>query len=144
MGADIHGVLQVKWNHKEEWETEDYIESERHYLTFSALAGVRNYMDIRPISEPRDLPDGFKVDKSNSHDWRDWRGEQSEWLGDHSHSWLTLDEILEWDGWDQELKFQNDSGTLREYCNLFLAWAEYKKLKHSFPGNIRIVFGFDS
>lgn len=35
--------------------------------------------------------------------------EANPWLGDHSFSWLTLDELLNWDGWDQLV---NDNGII--------------------------------
>jgi hypothetical protein len=32
-------------------------------------------------------------------------GEENEiWMGDHSHSYLTLDEIKQWENWDMKLK----------------------------------------
>jgi hypothetical protein len=87
------------------------------------LAGVRNgrgfagvpYGEaVRPIRQPRGLPADFEVD-DESHpiatlDHMDPRragyrrespelyadGPMAVWMGDHSHSWLTGDEMLAW------------------------------------------------
>jgi hypothetical protein len=64
----------------------------RNYDLFAILAGVRNYNDIQPISEPRGLPDDVcKPIKKESDAW-DCDG--------HSHSYLTLKELLNFD-WEQ-------------------------------------------
>lgn len=60
----------------------------RNYRLFSILADVRNSWDIEPIAEPRGLPEDTTCDF---------------WLGDHSHSWLSLRELIEHD-WDQVFK----------------------------------------
>lgn len=121
MGTDIHGGLYTKLSDGVPWCRVVEIEDKRNYTLFSILAGVRNYHNITPISEPRGLPDWIKP-------IRDWK------FGDHSFSWLTLDEISEWDGWTPDL---------RDRCGIFLAWLEYAKLK-SWGSEGAIVFGFDS
>lgn len=76
----------------------------RNYILFSVLAGVRNGYGfagvkttnpLTPIAEPRGLPADVTVDEC---------GETPDklWLGDHSHSWLTLREIVAYD-WDQTI-----------------------------------------
>lgn len=116
MGCDIHGVWQAKRDGK--WhDVSSMWEQNRHYLLFSWLADVRNgygfagvptYDPIAPIAQPRGLPDGFTVDgdtyRPASADALDprRRGYRSPeeleapeiFMGDHSHSWLTADEIL--------------------------------------------------
>ena len=94
MGTDVHGVWQAKRGGQ--WEKiESKWEQDRHYLLFSWLANVRNgfgfagvptYDPIKPIAEPRGVPEDFnEVEYEEKYDV---------WLGDHSHSWLTADEIL--------------------------------------------------
>lgn len=103
MGADIHGVLQTRFNSADGpkgWWNEGEIEDSRNYLVFSALAGVRNYNDITSISKPRGLPEGVELD---DNDCIKLYGREI-WMGDHSYSWLTTEEILDWDGWDQVVK----------------------------------------
>jgi hypothetical protein len=76
--------------------------SGRNYHLFSILADVRNgfgFAGIRtgegyvPISKPKGFPDDFDVKEVEG----DYGGG---WLGDHSFSWLTLRELLEYD-WNQ-------------------------------------------
>lgn len=117
MGCDIHGVFQRFDPNEEGWfDVESKYEQERHYQLFAVLAGVRNGSGfagiptgdaVVPISEPRGLPDDFVVDE-DSHPISDikymtpWRQKYAEleemeiWMGDHSHSWLSGEEMLEW------------------------------------------------
>jgi hypothetical protein len=106
MGTDIHGVLQAKHSFEgATWFTECRMEDDRNYRLFAALADVRNgsgfagvktHDPITPIAEPRGWPDDFEL-SSITYVTDD------PWLGDHSFSWLTLDEVVNWDGWDQPL-----------------------------------------
>jgi hypothetical protein len=123
MGTDIHGVFQrrtsVGWE-----DVPSLFQRNRHYQLFAVLAGVRNgrgFAGIRtgdpvvPISQPRGLPADFALIDDDLDDPRhpmtkpawdadphskyyepgeDGYGEM--WMGDHSHSWLTADEILRW------------------------------------------------
>lgn len=112
MGTDIHGVLQVKEGDK--WVTKGDIYDWRNYRLFAALADVRNgtgfagvptHVPIDPISEPRGWPDDLDYEEDPDTGWG--RSEDREldgrWLGDHSFSWLSLDEVANWPGWDQQL-----------------------------------------
>lgn len=91
MGTDIHGVFQRHNKETGAWEDiEHKYEMDRHYLLFAVLAGVRNgrcfagvktVEAVAPIAEPRGYPEGFPL---------------AERLGDHSHSWLTGEEMLAW------------------------------------------------
>lgn len=93
MGCDIHGVFQKKTS--EGWEdVETEYEFNRHYYLFATLAGVRNgrgfagiptHSPVVPISEPRGVPDDMEI-------YNDEYG--GNFMGDHSHSWLTGQEIL--------------------------------------------------
>ena len=109
MGCDIHFYVEKKINNK--WQCIDnilpnidfdendehcldfYIESiytNRNYFLFGILAGVRSYCE-EPISEPKGLPDDVSdIIKELSNNYG---------VDGHSHSWLTLKEILDYD-WD--------------------------------------------
>lgn len=131
MGCDIHLYQEQKidgsWKSTDVWSDkykegrlsvayDDMVYHERNYNLFSILADVRNghgFAGVKtgagftPISEPRGLPkDVSKQVRSASDDWS----------GDgHSHSWLTVREILDYD-WNQKTVL---SGwvDVREYQN---------------------------
>lgn len=85
MGCDIHATIEAKHTHPESWwevwATGD-LGTIRWYVTFGALAGVRGE-DCQPVALPRGIPE----DSPQRHD--------DTWLGDHSRSWLTLEETEE-------------------------------------------------
>lgn len=95
MGTDIHTVFQAKRG--KEWvDVKSKFEENRHYFLFSWLADVRNgygvagvptYDPVVPLAKPRGLPKDFTVEDDDT-------AHNGKWLGDHSHSWLTADEIL--------------------------------------------------
>ena len=63
----------------------------RNYRLFAVLAGVRaSDDDPEPISEPRGFPADVSELVAEHHS------------GDHSASWLTVEEILTWPGWDRK------------------------------------------
>ena len=106
MGTDIHGFLEVRYRSDRPWFRDMAIEDSRNYCTFAALANVRNgygfagvptHEAIKPISEPRGLPDDRTVGSGEDADWD---------FGEHSQSWLALAEVADWPGWDQELHEQ--------------------------------------
>lgn len=134
MGADIHGVLQERYLGSS-WTTIATIEDDRNYALFAALADVRNYGGITPISEPRGLPEDFEIDGEEHR--MSYTGDKV-WMGEHSYSWLSINELLKWHGWDQE--------DLRVPAETFLAWLKWAELKTSWSDKVeaRIVFGFDS
>lgn len=69
--------------------------ADRNYEAFAILAGVRNRFGIEPIAEPRGLP----ADMSDAVRALDSEEgcENDICLGDHSQSWLTVEEILAYD-----------------------------------------------
>jgi hypothetical protein len=98
MGCDIHMILQIKKNGKFETLKDFIVGDYRSYNAFAVLANVRNGYgfagcdtgDEWPyISEPRGLPDDFLI----NDDYRLLVNGEEIWLGEHSHSYLTLDEI---------------------------------------------------
>lgn len=98
MGCDIHIVAETKSNNG--WRLAyTKIPDDRNYWTFGILANVRNGSGfagvdmgdpLTPISEPRGLPDDMSTETKSAveHD--------EIWLGDHSFSWLTLRELLDY------------------------------------------------
>jgi hypothetical protein len=101
MGCDIHPIVEVRKNGK--WKQVDYDYNmdldglgARNYRLFSVLADVRNSYNITPISSPRGLPEDFVHEHRYNHSV----GYDTNSLGDHSFSWLTLKEILDY-SWDK-------------------------------------------
>lgn len=95
MGSDIHGVFQAKVNNQ--WiDIESNYEEDRHYQLFVVLAGVRNEYGfagvptgepVTPIASPRNFPADFDLHLDKHGD---------KWMGDHSHSYLSGEEMLDW------------------------------------------------
>ena len=138
MGCDIHLYVEKfdgkKWVHvQEDVMKDDNVPAElsffntRSYSLFAILANVRNNGNFNPISEPKELPE----------DCSDSIKTISDWDGGHSHSWLTLKEIFEFD-WTQSVKREGwmDGGF----------WSECipRLLRLGTPENVRIVFWFDN
>lgn len=101
----------------------------RSYNIFCALAGVRSWHfsdSPRIISEPKGMPNDCCPEIKE---------ECKRWGSDgHSHSWLTLRELQEFD-W-------SEYGTT---CDKFREEVIPKLQKHSKnPENVRIVFWFDN
>lgn len=116
MGTDIHLVVEKRqpdgsWRRAEEkrpttdkWDDhpltrEDWY-SERNYTLFGVLAGVRGY-DIPKIAEPRGLPDNIDREEDANYD-----------IGDHTYSWLTVQELYDYDwsyGISEELHIDAES-----------------------------------
>lgn len=114
MGTDIHGVLQVR--EADRWRSIAEGFSDRNYNAFAILANVRNGRgfagvetgeEFKPIAEPRGYPADFERDGDDhpvpkGFKWdREWRFEEdspTQWMGDHSHSWITAADLesVEW------------------------------------------------
>lgn len=136
MGCDIHLCVEKRvdgeWvavKREHEWykeKTVDWLWHGRNYSLFAILADVRNGYGVAgvdtgegyiPISQPRGLPFGTSDEV---------RGEAQDWGYDgHSHSWLTLRELQEYDwqrvtkrvGWvnDKEYAHFREHGRPREW-----------------------------
>lgn len=172
MGCDIHSFVEVKKDGK--WQLPEppifvhdkigqmvYGETNhnhpfnwRSYGVFGFLADVRNYSMVPPIAERRGKPE----DVSDYVKAEYWESD------DHSHSWLSLKELLDF---DYEAKFENrritkqtgphcwDGAALSEEgegkvtaFREFLGKPFFNDLetmsKIGDPENVRIVFWFDN
>lgn len=112
MGTDVHGIWQAQKDGR--WQDiESKWEQDRHYFLFSWLADVRNgfgfagtptYDPIKPIAQPRGLPDDFEGGDDHpvanpavmgrGAEYLEHGEPPTMWMGDHTHSWLSADEIL--------------------------------------------------
>lgn len=105
MGIRIHLFVEtwnkdnLHWESVDKWNTEDkddlYVEYENrfyqgeYYSVYALLAGVNNYYNIEPISQPRGLP--INVSKEVRTASRQWEGAA------HTRSYFTLKELLDYD-----------------------------------------------
>lgn len=114
MGCDIHLQFEILRNGVWTWPLAGlprYLDpakflprplaslTERSYRTFTLLAGVRDGGEgIEPIAQPRGLPDDLSPELRSACEAMSEDDTESSWwwFGDHSHSWLTLAEILEY------------------------------------------------
>ena len=89
MGCDIHAYTERKNDDGQYEVVGDFLSDGRSYAVFGFLAGVRNYSEITPISEPRGIPaDASPSIKSHHERWSD---------DAHSASWLSTDELINFD-----------------------------------------------
>lgn len=121
MGTDVHGGF-IKYNKEtgEKLAVKTNWEMGRDYTLFAILAGVRNgygfagcyrHEPLTPIAEGRGIPDWLEVgDECYCPELHNkWYGrygneqEFGEYLGDHSFTYMTVDEILAWSGWGAKL-----------------------------------------
>lgn len=144
MGCDIHLYVE-KWNPQtERWESadtwsknkyydpteddgerplavayEDSFYNNRNYRLFGMLADVRNGRRgfggadmgnaVTPMAEPRGLPEDVCSEIENESDY--WG------LDGHSHSWLTLAELLNYD-WTQVVQCRGYVTALEYFQNI--------------------------
>lgn len=147
MGCDIHFHVEKKdengkWISADKWTVDpwgdddpDYIDvkredsfyHDRNYLLFGILAHVRD-RSVTPISSPRGLPKDVSPEvKKRSDDYG---------ADGHSHSWLTLAELLAYD-WDVAMNtYAAPTSFVRETLPKLQALGS--------PENVRIVFFFDN
>lgn len=84
MGADIHGFWEVK-DHTGNWMAIDTVNSQRNYIWFGIVAGVRGGPDIGTANR------GIPTNPSGAY-----RDLLDAWGSDlHSHTWLTREEVIE-------------------------------------------------
>jgi hypothetical protein len=89
MGCDIHSFVEIKTDGVWRWiyNVVDEPFSWRNYGIFGFLADVRNYSRSPVIAQPRGLPDDVSPELRDTSDNYDF----------HSHSWLTLAELMTYD-----------------------------------------------
>ena len=163
MGCDIHLMTEVKKEGKWELNTKDifgdeYYESDspfdrRSYSLFSFLADVRQRDNIKPISEPKGLPEDSGVLNSPLEEPEEYvyygydngtahtEGERIECdINYHSLTYLTLKELIEFN-YDKKA---TEEKTYREYLGV-LFFQELEILKTlGDPDYVRIIFWFDN
>lgn len=175
MGCDIHFFVEVRlpngpWqffreqlrackniNHNTEcywcngtgWECKQ-LYSGRDYQLFAVLAGVRNYMGIMPIAQPRGVPTDLDARTSWEMD-----------MADHSCSWFTLKELIavDWDReftvtFDDEYDLENRRQIQKTVTTSYrkMAGEEFMETLDALrrrtilydPNDVRAVFGFDN
>lgn len=158
MGCDIHPFFEVKtsrgWEFGGKWERKDglveaplipaYSRRDRCYAAFGVLAGVRSDNKLPLISPPRGLPNDLSLTLVTASAVDDI------WFGDHSHSWVTLEEV---EGmrkrlramWGKEYPPKDEEDGPHHSAFRFLddweseAWNMQRNYKEC-----RWVFGFDS
>ncbi len=90
MGCDLHAVVYAKtYGDSSEPEPVMTFSEPRWYGLFGAMAGVRS--DVPPVAEPRGLPAYARLEGDGDSIYLNG----DVWIGDHSYSWLTVDEFAE-------------------------------------------------
>ncbi|AXF39792.1 hypothetical protein LEY_31 [Paenibacillus phage Ley] len=143
-GEDTSGLEH--WLKEEQEGTYDFVDIQRNYRLYAALADVRNSYGIEPIHGPRGLPSGVSaVVKEQADNW----GEDG-----HDHSYLTIKELSEFD-WNQEIaqarwetpyNFIQWTEPLKDRVDTFYTWSIPKliELADGDLESVRIVFWFDN
>lgn len=138
MGCDIHCFVEVNINGK--WMFYNQCDVGRHYGLFAKMAGVRNYDEIVPISDPKGIPDNIS-EMVKIH---------CEYFGDdgHSHSWLSIRELIKLREYYQEKisekswDFDDEFGYI--FGNPITEFYKYNEEYPEFLKDIRVVFWFDN
>ena len=173
MGCDIHAYAEVRQANGTWKKAKVKVPDDRNYTAFAILAGVRNSYGVTPISAPRGLPEDTATRDTDDTD-ADLDSPDHVWLGDHSHSWLLLSELMAID-YNQDV---NECGMVTKRQANFIkqgfppsswcSWttdpesveAEWKRPLYESaslipkiiavlgalgkPEDVRLVFGFDS
>jgi len=152
MGCDIHGVFQRWDENSHQWVnvTTDWTQV-RDYALFGILAGVRGDY-ATPISDPRGLPHDFQYSTGGGCVFividdplvkgpkralypadTDENGSPVYCLGDHSFTWLSGEDMLDW-------YLSKERGVSRQFHYFFSEVYRLMRLH----GKVRLVCGFDS
>lgn len=131
MGTDIHMVVQFRRNGH--WGTVGGRRYRtRHYDVFGMLADVRNGSGFAGVdtgngftpiaTPPRGFPDGFTTDEDDH---------EGVWMGDHSFSWVTLRELLDYT-WEKTTEHRGYINVLSQ----FDTWDKERSCPQSWCGMI--------
>lgn len=139
MGCDIHPHFEVKI--KGEWKYYGQGNSERNYLIFSKLAGVRDYDNTTDkIDDPRGLPDDVtEMTKIHSDVYAS---------DGHSHSWISSEEYVEviqfMQDYCRENKYEYEFDYVYLFENSFYDFHKERGILPEFVEDFRMVFWFDN
>jgi len=93
MGADCHDFfIEQRYDGLSKWWYVGQIETDRDYIAFGVLAGVRE--DGLDYIEPRGYPENMSYQTQDHAQPTDADGEVT-WSDCHSATWLTTDEMVE-------------------------------------------------
>lgn len=115
--------------------------TQRNYVLFSVLANVRNDPPALPfIDELRGIPDDASGEIQECYE---------RWGQDaHSETWLTLDEILNWEHWDDPVRddIRPTMNTIKKQCKDFwqITVQQLIKLANGKPETVRCIYWFDN
>jgi hypothetical protein len=148
MGCDIHPYAEVRKDGR--WQRADVkLCDDRNYESFGLLANVRNGFGfagcdtgnpIQPIAEARGLPSDTSIADTEGVDFEE---PGYTYLGDHSHSYVTLAELLAVD-WNATVtrrgyvdpqtyeNFQKYGYEPRRWCGMTTA-ADHKQIEWKVP-----------
>lgn len=145
MGCDVHTLVSVK----KKVVAHD-IAYGRSYATFGALAGVRS-MEYEPIAEQRGLPSSITLnDKADVDLPYLFKNEYIEngpqltnkyWLGEHSYSYLSLEEISKY---CKKIKKKDDKEKLGMLFQIKEDLERIAKMFKVDASDVELVMGFDS
>lgn len=155
MGCDVHSIGQVKINNQWETRVVDIADSPRDYNSFAIMATVRgrSTWSIPPRGLPIDISSKLDINAEFHvpvHTILDKDGIY--WLGDHSHSYLTLKELTSIFSMSSSKLFKIFNKRNSELTNAKSGYLgdvvkSLKHLKREYKvkdDEVRIVFGFDS
>lgn len=147
MGCDIHFYVEKKedgkWVSADKWTVdpwnegdpsyvdvkwEDSFYHDRNYALFGVLARVRD-RSVTPIAKPRGLPEDVSPEVEARSDYYGVDG--------HSHSWLTLAELLAYN-------WQDAMSSPYSFLGRFVDETLPKLQALGEPEGVRIVFWFDN
>lgn len=129
MGCDIHATFEKRVDGI--WTAVKGPHVPENYALYSILANVRQdkHEPIVPICMPKGIPEGASSE---------YLREVHTLKESHSHSWLTLAELLTYD-WSVGMEFQHGRG-IPDFVEITMA--EMKTLGR--PDDIRMCFFFDN
>lgn len=97
MGCDIHAYAEGRYRDGSYFYQHFQPFYWRNYAVFAFLAGVRNYSNVKPLSEPRGLPADTDFDVKDQYSEGD----------DHTPSWVLVKELLEFN-YDSNIEYLED------------------------------------